>query len=255
MSGFDTFVMKEVREILRTWRIWVLPGILLFFAVTGPPLAKFTPQILTAVAGMNPALISKLVPTPTYLDAYGQWIKNLTQVGLFALIIIYGGIVSAERKSGTAILVLTKPVSRSAFIWAKAIVHGAFLTAIVVVGTALTWAITALTFGEAAAGPAWTSAICWLAFGLFFVALMILLSVLLPSQAGAAGAGIGVYAAMAILGLSKALTLYTPVGLAVAPATLAAGKPFPVMWPLVSSLALTVALVVAATVAFRRQEL
>src|ERR1035437_11075744 len=35
MSGFAAFAGKEAREILRTWRIWILPGILLFFALTG----------------------------------------------------------------------------------------------------------------------------------------------------------------------------------------------------------------------------
>jgi len=255
MSGFETFVRKEAREILRTWRIWVLPGILLFFALSGPITAKFTPEILTSVAGMSQALIEKLVPVPTYLDAYGQWAKNLTQVALFALIIIYGGLVSSERKSGTAILVLTKPVSRSAFIWAKAVVHGAFLTACVAAGSLITWAMTALVFGTAPGGPLLTSAVCWLVFALLFLALMTLLSVVLPSQAGAAGVGIGVFALMAILGLYKPLVLYTPVGLSVAPATLAAGNPFPVMWPLVSSLVLMVALVATAAWAFRRQEL
>jgi ABC-2 type transport system permease protein len=255
MSGFETFVGKEAREIVRTWRIWVLPGILLFFALSGPVTAKFTPQILTSVAGMSKALIEKLVPVPTYLDGYGQWAKNLTQIALFAVIIIYGGLVSSERKSGTAILVLTKPVSRSAFVVAKALVHGAFLAASVVVGTLITWGMTALVFGTAPGGPLWTSAICWLAFALMFLALMTLLSVLLPSQAGAAGIGIGVFALMAILGLYKPLVLYTPVGLSVAPGTLAAGNPFPVMWPLISALALAVALVAAAAWAFRRQEL
>lgn len=255
MSGFDAFVMKEVREILRTWRIWVLPGILLFFAVSGPVTAKYTPQILTSVAGMSQALIEKLVPVPTYLDAYGQWAKNLTQIAMFALIIIYGGLVSSERKSGTATLVLTKPVSRTAFVVAKASVHAAFLATTLVAGTLVTWATTALVFGMAPGGPLWTSAICWLAFGLLFLALMTLLSVLLPSQAGAAGVGIGVFAVMALLGIFKPLVLYTPVGLSVAPATLAAGNAFPVMWPLVSSLILAVALVATAAWAFRRQEL
>src|SRR5581483_5533907 len=39
LSGAAVFAAKEVREIWRTWRIWVLPGIVLFFAVTGPFLA------------------------------------------------------------------------------------------------------------------------------------------------------------------------------------------------------------------------
>src|SRR5665647_131722 len=46
MSGPVVFARKEALEILRTWRIWVLPGILLFFALTGPVLARFTPDDL-----------------------------------------------------------------------------------------------------------------------------------------------------------------------------------------------------------------
>src|SRR5664280_430565 len=137
MSGFAVFAHKEAREILRTWRIWVLPGILLFFALTGPVLARFTPQIVGALAGNQFGGLK--LPTPTYLDAYTQWIKNLSQIGLFALIIIYAGVVSAESKSGTAILVLTKPVSRPAFVIAKAAVHSAFLAVVVVIGTLVTW--------------------------------------------------------------------------------------------------------------------
>jgi ABC-2 type transport system permease protein len=255
MSGFASFVRKEAVEIVRTWRIWVLPGILLFFALSGPLMAKFTPEILRAVAGMPPALIEKLVPVPTYLDAYGQWVKNLTQTGMFALIIIYGGLVSSEKKSGTAVLVLTKPLSREAFIVAKAAVHSAFLAVTVTVGTLLTWGGTALTFGTAPAGPVWAAALCWLFFGLMFLALMTLLSVLLPSQAGAAGVGIGVFALVSLATVYKPAMLYTPAGLATAPAVLASGAPFPVMWPLLTSVAVTVALVAAAAMAFRRQEL
>src|SRR5450759_5824807 len=133
MSGIAIFAGKEAREILRTWRIWVLPGILLFFALTGPVLAKFTPEIVGALAGDQ--LGGFKIPTPTYLDAYTQWIKNLSQIALFALIITYGGIISTETKSGTAVLVLTKPVSRTAFIVAKATVHSVFLAVLVVIGT------------------------------------------------------------------------------------------------------------------------
>jgi ABC-2 type transport system permease protein len=255
VNGFAAFVRKEATEILRTWRIWVLPGILLFFAITGPAMAKFTPEILKAVAGMPAAVIEKLIPEPTYLDSYGQWAKNLSQIGLFALIIIYGGLVSSERKSGTAILVLTKPVSRTAFVTAKALVHGAFLAITVVVGTLLTWVLTLTVFGSAPPGPLITSAFSWLVFGLLFLSLMTLLSVALPSQAGAAGVGVGVYALLAIAGLSKTLTLYTPVGLSNAPTVLASGQPFPLLWPLTSSIALSIALVAAAAWLFARQEL
>jgi ABC-2 type transport system permease protein len=253
MNGFTVFVGKEAREILRTWRIWVLPGILLFFALTGPVLARFTPEIVGAVAGDQ--LGKFQIPTPTYLDAYTQWIKNLSQIALFALIITYGGIISTETKSGTAVLVLTKPVSRTAFIVAKATVHSVFLAILVIVGTLLTWGITAVVFGKAPASALWSSALVWLVLGVLFIALMTLLSVLIGTAAGAAGAGLGAYALVSIAAIWKPLGRYSPAGLATQPASLAAGKDAAVLWPVLTALLLAVALVVLAAQTFRRKDL
>ena len=253
MSGFAVFARKEAREILRTWRIWVLPGILLFFALTGPVLARFTPEIVGAVAGDQ--LKGFKIPTPTYQDSYAQWIKNLSQIGLFALIIIYGSIISSERRSGTAVLVLTKPVSRTAFVIAKAAVHSAFLAILVVAGTLVTWGLTAAVFTKAPGSALWSSALVWLVFGVLFITLMTLLSVLIGSAAGAAGAGLGTYALVSIAAVWKPLGTYSPAALATQPASLAAGKDVAVLWPVLTSLLLSAVFVALATLAFRRRDL
>jgi len=253
MNGFTVFAGKEAREILRTWRIWVLPGILLFFALTGPVVARFTPQIVGALAGDQ--LSGLKLPTPTYLDAYTQWIKNLSQIALFALIIIYGSIISAETKSGTAVLVLTKPVSRTAFVVAKAAVHSVFLGVLVLTATLLTWGLTAAVFGKAPGSALWSSTLVWLVFGVLFLALMTLLSVLIGSTAGAAGAGLGAYALVSIAAIWKPLGTYSPAALATEPASLAAGKDAAVLWPVLTSLLLAVAFVALAAQMFRRKDL
>jgi len=255
MKGFAVFARKEATEIVRTWRIWVLPGMLLFFALTGPAMARFTPEIVGAAAGDQLAALMKAMPVPTYLDAYAQWAKNLTQIALFAIIIIYGGLVSGERKTGTAVLVLTKPVSRSAFVVAKAVVHSLFLALTVVVGTLVTWGGTRVVFGKAPGASLWLSAMAWLAFGVLFIAIMTLLSSLMSSQAGAAGIGLGVFALMSIAALWEPLARYSPVGLTGAPMTLAAGKESAILWPVITSLALASALVALAAWAFRTKEL
>jgi ABC-2 type transport system permease protein len=253
MSGFAVFAGKEAREIPRTWRIWVLPGILLFFALTGPVLARFTPQIVGALAGNQFGGLK--LPTPTYLDAYTQWIKNLSQIGLFALIIIYASIISAETKSGTAVLVLTKPLSRTAFVIAKAAVHSVFLAVLVVIGALLTWGLTETIFGKAPGSALWSAALAWLTFGVMFIALMTLLSVLISSTAGAAGAGLGAYALVSIAAIWKPLGTYSPAGLASLPASLAAGKDAVVLWPVLTSLLLSVTLVALAGQRLQRRDL
>jgi ABC-2 type transport system permease protein len=253
MSGFAAFAGKEAKEILRTWRIWVLPGILLLFALTGPVLAKLTPQLLGALGGDQ--LKGLVLPTPTYHDAYGQWIKNLSQLALLVLLIVYGSIVSSERKSGTAVLVLTKPVSRTAFIMAKAVVHSAFLAVLVIAGTLITWGLTAAIFGQAPGSALWSASLVWLVYGVLFIALMTLLSVLIDSSAGAAGVGIGAYALMSIAAIWGPLGTNSPAALATLPSSLVAGKDVAVMRPVLTSLLLAAVLFALAARAFRRSEL
>jgi len=254
MSAALVFARKEAVEIVRTWRIWVLPAIILLFAITAPLLARFTPEIVGAVAGNQ--LGGVTLPPGTALDASGQWIKNLSQIALFALIIIYGGIVSSETSSGTAILVLTKPMSRAAFVAVKAVIHSAFLVVLALLGALVTWGLTAAVFGEAPAGPVWSSTLVWIVLGVFYIALMTFFSVLIPSAAGAAGAGLGAFVLLTIAGLWKPLGDHSPAGLAGQAAALAAEQNVPdMLWPVLVSLVAAVALVVAAALLFRRKEL
>jgi len=254
MSSALTFARKEVFEILRTWRIFVLPAIILLFAVSGPLLARFTPELLTAVAGDQ--FSSLELPEPAVFDAYGQWIKNLSQIVLFAIIIIYGGIVSSERRSGTAMLVLAKPLSRVAFVIVKAAVHAAYLTALVMVGTLITWGISALIFGAAPAGALWSATLVWLVLALVYLSLMTLFSVVLPSSAAAAGAGIGAFVLLSIGGIFRPVADYSPAGLLGRATTLAAGASAdPLVGPIAISLLICVAAVGLAALVFRRQDL
>jgi ABC-2 type transport system permease protein len=254
MRGFGAFLGKELREILRTWRIWVLPGIVLFFAITGPPLAKVTPQILESFAGSQPGVIMQL-PTPTYVDAYASWIKNLSQMMVFAVIIIFGGLVTSETKSGTAVLVLTKPLSRPAFVLAKFVSALTLLTGSIALGAVVTWGITRAVFGEAPVGLLAETTGAWLAFGVVLLGVMTLLSASVSSQAGAAGAGFGVFVVMSLLTLWEPMVRYTPAGLVGAASAVLADKHPDLLWPLVTG-ALMVGLCVAAAVGvFARREL
>ena len=148
MSVFNVLLRKELREIRRTWRIWVLPAILLFIAITSPILAQITPALVRSLASNQPGVVIEL-PDPTPLDSYRQFASQLSQIGLLALIITTAGIISSELRSGTAILVLTKPVSRRSFVLAKLAAQLALLTGATILATLVCWVGTLAIFGEA----------------------------------------------------------------------------------------------------------
>lgn len=252
MSGLRAFLRKEFRETLRTWRIWVLPSLLAFFAVTGPITARYTREIVAMAMG-SPAIAAAL-PEPTYLDAYAQWTKNLGQMAIFAIILSLGGCVSGEVRQGTAVLVLTKPLSRAAFILAKVVAHICLIVVATTGGAALTWAVTRVAFPAAPLGPLMRATATWLLLASLFVALMVLASSLVGSAAGAAGLGL---LAFVVLGMAAfwAPARLGPPGLLGLPDRLLSAAGEPVWWPLISSVALIGVVVAAAIGHFRRVEI
>lgn len=256
MRGFGAFLKKEFVEIARTWRIWALPGMILFMALTGPAIAKFTPELLDSMSG-TPGMggVVLQLPDPIWRDSYLQWTKNLTQMITWALIIILGGMISSERKSGTAILVLTKPLSRTAFVLAKFVSQVTLLVVATVLGAVGTWAVTLAIFGEAPAGMLAKITGVWLVFAIFIIGVMTLASAVVDSQMGSVFLGFGVLVFLSLASLWGPALEYTPAGLVGAPNSLLIGQEIATLWPLVSAAIITLLCVAAAVGAFGRKEL
>ncbi len=254
MSVFGVLLRKELREIRRTWRIWVLPAILLFIAVTSPILAEITPQLVRSLASDQPGVIIEL-PDPVPLDAYRQLVSQLTQIGLLALIITTAGIISGEVRSGTAILVLTKPVSRRDFVLAKVIAQVILLASATAVAALVCWAGTLAIFGEAPVGELAAAAGLWLLTAAGFVCLMTLLSTLITAQAGAAGAGIAAYFVLSILAGWGPAQRWTPAGVLHALAAVIDGARPALAVPVLATLVLGALAVAAAVRRLDRAEL
>lgn len=253
MSGFWRFLAKELVELVRTWRLPTMAGVAWFFALSGPVLALLTPQLLESMQAAQPGVVIQ-VPDPTWRDAYAQWVKNLSQIVAFVAIIAAAGSVSGEVASGTSTLVLTKPVSRGAFVAAKAIALYVLVFAVVTVGAALTQVVTLVVFGSAPFSEVWLPTLVWLTFAALLIAIGVLLSSLVTTLA-AAGLGVGAFFAVSLAALWGPLVRYSPAGLAVAPSELVAGRSPQLGWPLATTAAAAVLLVLLAAGLFARREL
>jgi len=253
MKGAMRFLRKEALETVRTWRIWVVPGLLLFFAVTSPILAQLTPALIESVT-QGQSGVQIIMPDPTYVDAYAQWLKNLQQIVTFALLLTAGGMIAGERASGTAILVLTKPVSRAAFVVTKYISNVTLLIVFTVLGTLACWGVTYVTFGEAPPERLFGATAAWLGFAMLMLALMTLFSSGLKTLA-AGGAGLGAFFAITVLSLWGPALKYSGAGIYAAVGTLLAGESVDLTWPIVATVVTIAVVLAAAVLVFRRQEL
>jgi ABC-2 type transport system permease protein len=254
MTGFIAFSKKEFSEIARTWRIWVIPGMLLFFGLTSPIIAALTPALVKSMASAQPGVVLQL-PPPTALDAAAQFLKNLDQFILIAIVIAGAGAISGERASGTAILVLTKPLSRGAFVMAKIVSQIAVLVAATALGTVACLGMTAVAFHGAQPTGLVTAVSLWLLAASLLIVVMTLFSAAFRSRGAAAGAGLGFYFLTLLFSNWGPAAEYSFLGLQPAMRDALRGEALSLAWPAATAVAAIVGGAMAAVRIFERQEL
>jgi ABC-2 type transport system permease protein len=246
-------VRKELLEHVRTLR---LPVVVILFALLGllsPLMARYVREIIMAAGAES---LSGAVPDPVVGDAVVQFTKNLGQFGVLAAVLVTVGSVASEKERGTAAFLLTKPVSRGAFLGGKVIGLGALLAVATLVAGVLCWVYTAILFEPLAVGGfAAAVVLVWLSLCVF-AAMTFLASVVARSALVAGGIGI---AALLITGILSALPVigpYLPTSLWGLADQLAVGTATdPLLGPVLASGAAIVGLVAVAWAAFARQEL
>ena len=254
MIGLGTMLAKELREQWRTRRLLVVAVVFLAFGIASPLLARFTPELLQMI-GTDEGIVIE-VPPPTLADAVAQFVRNVGQTGVLAAILLAMGSVAGEKERGTAAMWLTKPVSRGAFLGAKALAIGAVLAAGIAlagIGAAL---YTGLLF-EVPQLDGWSLACALLLLQICaYAAVTFLGSTLTGSPLAAAAVGIGALAVIAIVGALPVLGAWTPTGLADAALAIGTGATPERLWqPVVATVALIGASLFAASISFRHQEL
>jgi ABC-2 type transport system permease protein len=251
------FLKKEFKAIFKTYRWWVIPLVFIIFALMGPPGAKLTPEILKSAL---PKGMEFKLPDPTLVDAFGQWFRNLSQMGLFAAILLTMGIVAEEKASGTILLVVTKPVSRANFVLSKFFAQSVWLTFSLVIAAAVTFAYSAMIFKfDMLAEFAQANAL-FILYYLLVVAITVFFSTIFKSQVAAGGlALVTVMLSSLVSSLSRTFDKYAPTGLNTIGTKIGMGQTggelAQAAWPALTAAILIAVLLGAAIVIFNREEL
>jgi ABC-2 type transport system permease protein len=254
MTGLAAFLRKELTEIRRTWRLWVIPGMLIFLGLTSPIIAAVTPGLVQSMSGTRPGVVIH-IPPATALDASAQFLKNLDQFVLIAVVIAGAGVVSGERASGTAILALTKPLSRAAFVVAKILSQVTLLVAATALGTAVCLGVTAVVFNGSDAGRLVTAVALWLVYASLLVVVMTLFSAAFRSRGAAAGAGLGFYFLTLLFSSWGPAARYSFTGLMPAMSHALTGQTLSFGWSMTTAVVAIALGALAAVRIFEQQEL
>ncbi|HET7520365.1 MAG TPA: ABC transporter permease [Candidatus Limnocylindria bacterium] len=253
MTGFAALLRKELLEQWRTRRLPIVAIVFLSFGLASPVLAKYLPEIVRALGSGS---LTIQVPEPTARDAVDQFLKNLGQAGILTAILLTMGSVANEKERGTAAFILSKPAGRAAFLGAKLVAIGTTLLVSLGLASIGAYTYTAILFGVPHAGG-WVAMTLLLLLSLLgYAALTFLGSALTRSSVAAAGIGVAGLVGLAVVAALPNVARYTPVGLGGIGLGLATGADAgELIFPVLANLALVLALVTLAWLAFRRQEL
>lgn len=253
MAGVAVLVRKELLEQWRTMRLPLVSIVFVLIGLGSPLLARFTPEIIKAVAGDQLPII---LPPPTAADAIDQLAKNLNQFGALIAILLAMGSVASEKERGTAALLLAKPVGRAGFLLAKLVAIGATLGLATFLAALAAWFYTLVLFQALPpAGMVASAVLDWLLL-MSWAAITFLGSTLSRSSVAAAGLGIVGLIVIGILSAFPLIAPWLPTGLAGPAGAFALGISGPALLPpLAGSITVILGSVGLAWLSFRRQEL
>ena len=252
---FAAFLKKEVTEAYKTPKGIIIGIIFLFFGILSPLTAKYMNEII-AIAGQQQGMDIKLPPS-TYLQAYEQFFKNIYFMMTIVTILAFAGAVAEEKTRGTVVLVLTKCLSKQAFILGKLIAAVLIFSISYIAATAICIFYTALLFPEYMnSGIIYALLLYWL-FGCLMITLTLLVSILSKSMTVAAVSGFACYALISAIGAIPYIGKYTPGILQSLSWELAHNTKTSsdALIPVLITLTSAIAAVIAGLILFRKQEL
>ena len=254
MKSSLVFFGKEVREIFRTYKIYALPLVLLAFGFASPILTKILPDILEGMAGD----VAIQLPEMTWRDSYEQLFKNLSQIGMLVLIITTMGTVADEKSRGVALLVLTKPLSRTGYLLSKYAATALLLTVSTVVAFGAAWYYTTILFEGTQLMPGLAATGLFILYALLVAAVTLLCSVISRSLVAAGGLAVLGYFILSIMPVTHhQMAVYSPAALLSYQQKLLTGaEVMPQLgWAIAICVMAIAAVLAVSAVIFSRQEL
>lgn len=246
---FNVLLRKEMLETFRSYRWLWLPVFFIGLAVMQPVSSFYMEDILERFGGLPESTLIA-IPTPTAGQVYSETLGQFTQIGTFILVLAFMGSVSSERKSGEALLILSKPTNYYAYWFSKWLSALGITTVSYVIGLVAALYYIAALFERLPAGEVLHSAFVYWIWLLFVVTTALFWSTVSRHTSVAAA---GALITLLFLNLSASmfgdLMSWTP---GVLPAAAADIKADIVIAPIIVSAVLVVVLI-AASVSYMKK--
>ncbi|MDD4029162.1 MAG: ABC transporter permease [Caldisericia bacterium] len=199
------FLRKEVLEILKTPKWIVLTAVFIVFGIMSPIAAKYMNELIAGIGGLELNL-----PEPTYIDAYIQFFKNMYGLSIFVVIMTFMSMVVEEKVRGTALLVLTKGLSRTSFLLCKFFAASFFFSVVYALSMGVFLYYTFLLFPDHSMQNVGGSLFLFWLYGVCLIASTLLCSTLSKSHTIAAVSSFAFFMILSLSHLIPRIGHYLP---------------------------------------------
>ena len=213
MKSLIAFIKKELLEQIRTGKVMILGALFVLFGIMNPAIAKLTPwllETLTDSLAESGMIVTEV--TVNALDSWVQFFKNIP-MALIAYVLIESSIFTKEYQSGTLLLSLTKGFERYKVVLSKTIVLSLLWTVGYWMCFGITYAYNTYFWDNSIAQHLILSVVCWWLFGMWVIALLILCSTIMNTNAGVLMGTGSVVLISYVLGFLPKIKPYVPTSL------------------------------------------
>lgn len=210
MRQTAVFVKKEFLESWRSYRVLILAVFFVSFGMLSPFFAKITPALMESLL---PEGVSFEFPEPSYLDGWMQYFKNMSQLGLVVIIIVFSGLLADEHHRCTLPMLLTKGLQSRAVVLGKFFAGGIILTGLYLLGFAVCLLYTWIYFKAWASGFIVAGVFAVLLAYLLILAMFLFWGSILPKVSYVLLASLVTLGGMLMANLHHAVPKWNPISL------------------------------------------
>ena len=209
MRAYLAFTKKEFTESVRTYKLIIMLAAFLLFGIMSPVFAKIIPDLLKNLGGE----LAITVHVPTAMDSWAQFFKNVGQMGMIVVVIVFAGIMANEFSHSTLINILTKGMKRYTIILSKFTMAAVIWTLSYLLCIGVTAAYTAYFWEALEMHHIFLAFFSLWLFGVLLITLLILGGTLFKTFSGSLLLCGGAVVVMSLLSISPALQKYNPITL------------------------------------------
>lgn len=198
MAAWSVMTGKELLELVRSFKLIWVPLVFILLGVMQPVTSYYMPILLEKAGNLPDGTVIE-IPLPSGSQVLADTLSQYGVMGMLILVLAFMGIVSGERNSGAASILMVKPISILSYIGSKYAAMLLLAWGSLLAGYLASWYYTWLLIERVDFAPFMYSYLIYSLWLAFAMAATVWFSTLLRSAAGAAFSALGLAVLLSLL--------------------------------------------------------